>query len=99
METYVRHERNLVLPLARVQGSLTAWYRFSRNSDEQVYSDLLSTAPTRTQRHDAGVGYWAPLRTGLSVGLDIESTSQKSTNTLLNIKNLAIYGGLRWTLN
>jgi hypothetical protein len=98
-EAYVRHERPLALPLTPWTGSLSAWYRFSRNRDELVFSELLSNTPTRTLRHDAGVGYWAPLRSGWSVGLDVESTSQRSTNTLLNIRNLAIYGGLRWAMH
>jgi hypothetical protein len=87
------------LPWAPVPGSLSAWYRFSRNREEQVFSDLLSNTPTRTRRHDAGLGYWMPWQGAWSVGVDVESTSQKSTNTLLNIRNLAIYGGLRWAMN
>ena len=99
MEAYARHERSLAMPLNSVQGTLTAWYRYSRSRDEQVFSGLLGTDPTQTRRHDAGVGYWVPVRSGWSVGLDVESTSQKSTNTLLNIRNLAVYGGLRWVIN
>jgi hypothetical protein len=98
-EVYARHERSLSLPLIQRQGALTAWYRYSQSRDEQVFSGLLSTDPTQTRRHDAGLGYWMPVRAGWSAGLDVESTSQKSTNTLLNIKNLAIYGGLRWTIH
>ena len=99
MEAYARHERSLVLPLTSVQGNLTAWYRYSHSRDEQIFSGLLGFDPTRTQRHDAGLGYWIPIEGGWSVGLDVETTFQKSTNTLLNIKNSAIYGGLRWAIN
>jgi tetratricopeptide (TPR) repeat protein len=99
LEVYARHERNLVLPMTGVQGTLTAWYRYSKSRDEQVFSGLLGTEPTQTRRNDAGLGYWLPVRAGWSVGLDVESTSQKSTNTLLNIKNLSVYGGLRWAVN
>lgn len=99
LEVYARHERILALPLTSLQGTLTAWYRYSKSRDEQIFSGLLGTDPTQTRRHDAGVGYWLPIRTGWSLGFDVESTSQKSTNTLLNIKNLAVYGGLRWALN
>jgi tetratricopeptide (TPR) repeat protein len=98
-EVYARHERSLALPLIQRQGALTGWYRYSQSRDEQVFSGLLSTDPTQTRRHDAGLGYWMPVRADWSAGLDVESTSQKSTNTLLNIKNLAIYGGLRWAMH
>ena len=98
MEVYARHERGLTLPMTDTQGTLTAWYRYSVSRDEQVFSGLLSSDPTQTRRQDAGLGYWQPVRSGWSVGLDVESTSQKSTNALLNIRNLAFYGGLRWAI-
>ena len=99
VEAYVRHERNLTLPLSARQGTLTAWYRYSQSRDEQVFSGLLGTEPTRTGRHDGGLGYWVPIQAGWNSGLDVEFTSQKSTNSLLNIRNLSIYGGLRWAFN
>jgi hypothetical protein len=55
--------------------------------------DLVS----RSTRTDWGVGAWWPLGAQWKLGFDVESTSQKSSNVLLNIKNLSIYGGLRWT--
>lgn len=99
VEAYVRHERTLPLPLTDKTGTLTAWYRYSQSRDTEIFSGLLGSDPTQTRRHDGGMGYWLPLKAGWSVGLDVESTLQKSTNTLLNIRNLSIYGGLRWALN
>jgi hypothetical protein len=96
IEAVIRHERSIRLPLMEKQGALSLWYRHNRSRDTQVFSSLLGAEPTQTQRHDAGMGYWIPLNSGWSLGIDIESTSQKSTNTLLNIRNLSVYGGLRW---
>jgi hypothetical protein len=30
------------------------------------------------------------------VGLNLEATSQRSNNTLFNLRNLGVYLGLRW---
>ena len=99
IEALIRHERSTYLPWLEKQGALSVWYRHNRSRDTQIFSSLLGSEPTQTQRHDAGVGYWYPLSSGWSLGLDVESTSQKSTNTLLNIKNISVYGGLRWASN
>jgi len=99
LELYARHETALTLPGVGRTGTLTAWGRYSRNLDALVYSSLLGSDPTHTQRQDLGVGYWWPIQPGLSAGMDVESTLQKSTNTLLNIRNLSVYGGLRWVWN
>jgi tetratricopeptide (TPR) repeat protein len=98
-EAMVRHERMVKLPGLGQQGALSVWYRHNRSRDSQIFSSLLGTQPTQTQRHDVGIGYWFPLTSRWSVGIDVESTSQKSTNALLNIKNSSIYGGLRWASN
>ena len=98
VDAYVRYERSLTLPMVERSGTFTAWYRYSQTRDEQVFSGLLGSDPTQTRRHDGGMGYWLPLKVGWSVGLDVGATSQKSTNSLLNIRNLSIYGGLRWAL-
>ncbi len=95
----VRHETPMGQPLGKGQGTLTTWARYSQSRDAQVYSTLLGANPTQTRRQDIGVGYWWPLQAGWSVGMDVESTWQKSSNALLNIKNLSAYGGLRWTGN
>jgi hypothetical protein len=96
LEVYARRQQSANLPLWVSPGSLTLWYRYSRSRDTEIFSNLLSQNATQTHRHDAGVGYWFPLRSGLSWGVDVESTSQKSTNTLLNIKNISVYSGIRW---
>ena len=96
LEVYARHEQSANLPLWVSPGTLTVWYRYSTSRDTEVFSSLLSQNATQTNRHDAGLGYWFPLRSGWSWGVDVESTSQKSTNTLLNIRNFSVYGGLRW---
>ena len=95
----VRHETPMGQPFGKGQGTLTTWARYSQSRDAQVYSTLLGTDPTQTRRQDIGVGYWWPLQAGWSVGMDVESTLQKSTNALLDIKNFSVYGGLRWTGN
>jgi hypothetical protein len=99
LEVYARHEQSANLPLWVSPGSLTLWYRYSNSRDTEIFSSLLSQNATQTHRHDAGVGYWLPLNSGWSWGVDVESTSQKSTNTLLNIRNFSVYGGLRWVSN
>ena len=99
LEVYARHEQSANLPLWVSPGTLNLWYGYSNTRDTEIFSSLLSQNPTQTSRHDAGVGYWLPLYSGWSWGIDIESTSQKSTNTLLNIRNISVYGGLRWTNN
>jgi hypothetical protein len=96
LEVYARHEQGANLPFSVSPGTLTLWYRYSLSRDTEIFSSLLSQNPTQTHRRDAGVGYWFHLRSGWSLGVDVESTSQKSTNTLLNIKNYSVYGGLRW---
>jgi len=95
-ETLIRHERTAQLPVLERQGTLSFWYRHNQSRDGQVFSSLLGPNPTKTQRQDVGGGYWLALQSGWSLGFDVESTSQKSTNTLLNIRNFSVYGGLRW---
>lgn len=99
LEVYARHEAPLTVPGLRRQATLTAWGRYSHSQDEKVFSTLLGDTPAHTHRQDLGLGVWWPIRSGWSAGLDVESTSQKSSNTLLNIRNLSFYGGLRWVWN
>lgn len=87
----LRHER----PLG--QGSAYGWLRQTRMNDRELYSPLTGDLINQTRRWDWGLGYWQALRGQWSVGLDLESTSQKSSNTLLDIKKTTIYAGLRWT--
>ena len=87
----LRHERPVGQATAQV------WLRYVHTQDSQPYSPLLGPQLARTHRTDWGAGFWWPLAGRWSAGFDVESTSQKSSNTLLNIKNLTAYAGLRWT--
>lgn len=87
----IRHER--LVGKAATQ----AWFRQTRVQDSEQFSPLLGDLVSRSIRNDWGAGVWWPLSGQWSAGVDVESTSQKSSNVLLNIKNLAIYAGLRWT--
>jgi hypothetical protein len=74
-----------------------AWLRQTKLQDSERFSPLLGDLVSRSTRIDWGTGAWWPVAPQWSAGLDVESTSQKSSNVLLNIKNLSIYAGLRWT--
>ena len=87
----IRHER--------LVGKVTtqAWLRQTTLQDSERFSPLLGDLVSRSTRIDWGTGAWWTVAPQWSAGLDVESTSQKSSNALLNIKNLSIYAGLRWT--
>jgi len=93
----VRHEQILRAHwLAPVSGQLSAWLRFANSQDGLVYSELLGDLKSRTQRADLGLGFWAPIEKNWYAGINLEATSQKSNNTLFNLKNSAVYFGFRW---
>ena len=102
-ELLLRHERLTSLPWSpfkQVQaGQLSTWVRYAKSADAQIYSDLLGDLKTTTQRADWGVGFWVPLDKSWSAGLNLEATSQRSNNTLFNLKNLGVYAGIRWSEN
>ncbi len=87
----IRHER----PIGKV--ATQAWLRQTTVQDSERFSPLLGDLVSRSTRIDWGTGAWWPVAPQWSAGLDVESTSQKSSNALLNIKNLSIYAGIRWT--
>ena len=87
----IRHER----PIGKA--SAQAWFRQTQLQDSERFSPLLGDLVSRSTRIDWGAGAWWPISGQWSAGFDVESTSQKSSNALLNIKNLSIYSGLRWT--
>lgn len=87
----IRHER----PVGTA--ATQTWVRQTRMNDSERFSPLLGDLVSRSTRLDWGAGVWWPIAGQWSAGLDVESTSQKSSNALLNINNLAIYAGLRWT--
>jgi hypothetical protein len=103
MDLLLRHERLIALPWSPFkqvqQGQLSAWLRYAKSSDAQIYSELLGDLKTTTRRADWGVGFWAPLDKWWSAGLNLEATSQRSNNTLFNLKNSGVYAGIRWSEN
>jgi len=96
-DVLVRHEQIVSVPFAPVvSGQLSAWLRYANSKDQLAYSDLLGDLKSNTKRTDLGLGYWVPLVKQWWVGANLEVTSQKSNNTLFNLKNSSIYVGLRW---
>ena len=102
-ELLLRHERLTSLPwtpFKQVQaGQLSTWVRYAKSTDAQIYSDLLGDLKTTTLRADWGVGFWVPLDKSWSAGVNLEATSQRSNNTLFNLKNSGFYAGIRWSEN
>jgi len=96
----LRHERFVQMPqmplVGNLSGQLTAWLRHASSKDKLAYSELLGELKSSTQRSDFGLGYWVPVSKQWSAGLNIETTSQRSNNTLFNLKNSAVYAGIRW---
>ena len=94
-EVMVRHEQLLALPLLPL-AQLTSWLRFAQSKDQQAYSELLGDLKSNTKRADAGLGFWVSVAKNWGVGVNLEATSQRSNNTLFNLKNSGVYAGLRW---
>ena len=96
----LRHEQYVQMPqmsvIGNLSGQLTAWLRHASSKDKLAYSELLGDLKSNTQRSDFGLGYWVPVSKQWSAGLSIETTSQRSNNTLFNLKNSAVYAGIRW---
>ena len=96
----LRHEQYVQMPqmsvIGNLSGQLTAWLRHASSKDKLAYSELLGELKSNTQRSDFGLGYWVPVSKQWSAGLNIETTSQRSNNTLFNLKNSAVYAGIRW---
>jgi len=96
----IRHEQIVLLPsvpvLGNLSGQLTAWLRHAQSKDKLAYSELLGDLKSNTKRTDFGLGFWVPVSKQWSAGLSIETTSQRSNNTLFNLKNSAFYAGIRW---
>lgn len=114
LDLLLRHERWTSLPWSpfnlmagqlggkssgQISGQLSAWVRYAKSQDAQIYSELLGDLKTTTHRTDWGVGFWVPLDKSWSAGLNLEATSQRSNNTLFNLKNSGVYAGIRWSEN
>ena len=97
LDLMVRHEQLLTLSVfsTNVSGQLTAWLRAANSKDHQPYSELLGDLKSRTIRQDVGLAFWWPIDQNWSTGLNLEATSQRSNNTLFNLKNSTVYLGLR----
>lgn len=89
-ELQLRHDRIIST------SQLSLWARWSQTRDREIYSELLGNVKTETTSTSFGLGWWHPFSGGWSYGVELESTSQTSNNTLNNINNLSIYGGVRW---
>lgn len=103
LDLLLRHEHWVPTPwspLKQIQaGQLSAWVRYAKSADANIYSELLGDIKTTTHRADWGVGFWVPLDKSWSAGLNLEATSQRSNNTLFNLKNSGVYAGIRWSEN
>ena len=96
-DVLVRHEQ--IVPVAwwpAVTGQLSAWVRYAHSQDKLPYSELLGDLRSNTHRTDVGLAYWVPVAKQWRIGANLEATSQKSNNTLFNLKNSVFYVGLRW---
>jgi hypothetical protein len=97
-ELLLRHEQLVgVSMLPAASGQLSAWLRYSLSQDQNIFSELLGELKSRTSRAEWGLGYWVPVAKMWSMGINLEATSQRSNNTLFNLKNSGVYVGLRWS--
>jgi hypothetical protein len=103
LDLLIRHEHWLPTPWSSFKqiqaGQLSAWVRYAKSADANIYSELLGDIKTTTHRADWGVGFWVPMDKSWSAGLNLEATSQRSNNTLFNLKNSGVYAGIRWSEN
>ena len=96
-DVLVRHEQ--IVPVSwwpSATGQLSAWLRYAHSQDKLPYSELLGDLKSNTHRTDVGLAYWVPVAKQWRIGANLEATSQKSNNTLFNLKNSVFYVGLRW---
>ena len=97
-EVLLRHDQIARLTLwPSAPGQLSGWVRFGKSQDKLLYSELLGDLRSNTHRTDMGLAYWFPIRKQWRAGINLEATSQKSNNTLFNLKNSTLYAGLRWS--
>ena len=95
-EFLVKHERIVSAgPLPHAQ--ISAWARYVKSQDTQIFSELLGDLKTSSKRADLGLGFWVPIQKSWSAGVNLEATSQKSNNALFNLRNSSFYVGLRWS--
>jgi tetratricopeptide (TPR) repeat protein len=95
-EFLVKHER-IVSAGPLPQAQISAWARYVKSQDTQIFSELLGGLKTSSKRADLGLGFWVPIQKSWSAGVNLEATSQKSNNALFNLRNSSFYVGLRWS--
>lgn len=96
-DVLIRHEQIVsVAGWPALTGQLSAWVRYAHSQDKLAYSELLGDLKSNIHRTDLGLAYWVPVSKQWRVGANLEATSQKSNNTLFNLKNSVFYVGLRW---
>ena len=93
-EFLLRHERS---EPAGLPGQLTAWIRLHATQDAKAYSPLFGALIASTRTVVLGAGYWVPMGSRISLGLELESTRQTSNLGIYTLDNQAIYMGLRWS--
>jgi len=91
-EVQLRHDRLVV------NTQLGLWARYNRSQDATAFSPLLGNLKTDTRLTSLGVSLWHPVNKSLSLGLEMERTTQRSNNTINNIHNQTLYAGARWVL-
>jgi tetratricopeptide (TPR) repeat protein len=93
-----RHELQLRHDHMLGASQISLWARRGQTQDRDIYSELLGSIKTETLSTSIGLGWWHPFSGRWSYGIELESTSQTSNNSLNNINNFSIYTGLRWTV-
>jgi hypothetical protein len=93
-----RHQQELQLRHDRLvsDAQLSLWARWNSNQDAAPFSALLGNLTAHTRLTSLGVGLWHSVSKRWSLGAELESTTQKSNNTLNNINNQTLYAGVRW---
>jgi tetratricopeptide (TPR) repeat protein len=101
-DVYLRYETQVhpagwegALPFAP-GGRFALWARRADSADAFTTNVLLGAAPTQTTRSDIGLSVGMNLSSAWQLAVDAESSAQRSSNALLNLKNLSVYFHLRW---
>lgn len=91
----IRHDQPMTFMDKPGQASL--WLKQQNSKDTDILSLLLGPKVIYQKRLDMGMGYWWRWTRQWSAGVDFEYTRQNSNNELSQLKNSALYTGLRWT--
>ena len=77
--------------------TLAFFGRWSHVRDQKLISVLFGPEPTQIQRTELGISYWHPLGNAWSVGVELDYSSQRSNNKLLEVRNRSVFSGVRFT--